>query len=302
MVYHSIPTIIAYIAFFYIIHKNWLTLYVRLLYIVFAIYMAAATVCLGYSAGFHLYCMSLVPLVFYSRYLGHKIHMKQVRALPISFALVAVYLASSVFAILHGPVYELETRALFGFMLGNAIGVFAFLIAYSYTIHEMVIATENQLSEMANTDQLSGLYNRHYMIDHMETFLKSISSDAWVAMVDVDDFKKINDRYGHACGDYVLVELCRIMREVCGGCVLSRWGGEEFLISADGRERDPGVLETLRHRVEQSGFIYQGQKVAVTITVGMSHYQAGQTLDHWIQDADDKLYDGKKGGKNRVIY
>ena len=121
-------------------------------------------------------------------------------------------------------------------------------------------------------------------------------------MVDIDDFKNFNDNYGHACGDYVLMELSRIMKEVCSQCVISRWGGEEFLITTNGATQDPAILEHLRQRVADTSFHFQEKTFTVTVTIGMSYFPEEQSLDSWIQSADRKLYEGKNKGKNRVVY
>ena len=90
---------------------------------------------------------------------------------------------------------------------------------------------ENQLKQTALIDRLTGLYNRHYMVGRLESAVKENGPHS-VAMIDIDDFKKINDRYGHNAGDYVLVNVARILKNICRDCKVSRWGGEEFLILA----------------------------------------------------------------------
>ena len=301
MIYHSIPTIAAYLCLFFLLYKKWLDIYVWCVYVVITIYMVAATVCLGYSASFHLYCMSLIPLTFYMEYFAHKLHTRRTYAMPISMALVAVYLLSTGYVVIHGPIYAVDRKGIFLCLNINAISVFCFLIGYANMLHKLVIDSEIKLSDMAHKDQLTGLFNRHYMLERLEDPAMDLSRREWIAMVDIDSFKRINDTYGHACGDYVLVEMGRIMQDVCQGCVISRWGGEEFLITPDGQPRQIGILEQLRQAVERATFSWHGQEVAVTVTIGISEYQAGQSLDRWIQRADHRLYEGKNGGKNRVI-
>ena len=302
MVYHSIPTIAMYLWFYYLIHKERMDLYVLMVYIEITIYMIAATICLGYNYGFHLYCMSLVSLSFYMNYLGQKLHTRRANPMIMSGLVICAYLFSTGYSVLNGPVYTINEKIAFVFMNANAISVFMCLLGYGYLIHQMVFATEDQLSHMALTDRLTGLFNRHYMITHLEELRQNITPDQWIAIADIDNFKNINDTYGHNCGDYVLVKLCEILREVCGECAVARWGGEEFLISSNGHSIDASILEKLRESVERTEFVYQGQEIAVTVTVGTSRYQEDQTLDAWIQSADDKLYKGKTGGKNLIVY
>lgn len=302
MVYQSIPTILVYLGLYWFIYKEKLDVYVWILYIVITAYMAAATVCIGYDAGFHFYCASLIPLSFYMEYLAHKLHTRKTNALLTSLTLMIIYLACTWYALRKGPVYEVDPVFAYRCMVGNALGVFAFLIGYGSLVHGLVRSSEEQLSEIALKDQLTGLYNRHYIMTYMDELYRQMPADQWIAMVDIDGFKGINDTYGHHGGDYVLTELTRIMREVCSDCVLARWGGEEFLIVINGTEKSPAVLEAFRQTVAETPFLFEGKTIPVSITVGVSGYEDGQSIDRWIQSADRKLYEGKKNGKNQVVY
>lgn len=302
MVYHSIPTIAVYIALYWFIHRDKLDVYVWTVYTVITIYMVAATVCIGFNAGFHLYCASLIPLTFYMEYLAYKFHTRKANALLTSLLLVIVYLACTGYAVLKGPVYEVDAAFTFRCMIGNAISVFCFLIGYTSLVHKLVRSSEERLSEMAHKDQLTGMYNRHYVMTYMDELYRQMPPDQWVAMMDIDGFKNINDTYGHHGGDYVLTELTRVMREVCGDCVIARWGGEEFLIVKGGADQEPTMLEELRQAVDRTSFTFEGQMIPVSVTIGVARYEAGQNMDQWVQSADRKLYIGKNSGKNQVIY
>ena len=302
MVYHSIPTLAMYVLFFYLIHKQMLYQYVKLLYIVITIYMGAANICVGYSAGFHLYCTSLIPLTLFTVYVGNKLNTQKINPLVNSIALVCVYLGTSVYVVLKGPVYELDASVTCVWLVVNAVSVFCFLFVYASLMLKFVTDSEQKLTDMANTDRLTGLPNRHYMLTRLNDPHREILLGHWLAMADIDDFKKINDTYGHSCGDYVLIEIAKAMQTVCQECTICRWGGEEFLIISDSEAVKPSLLEQLRQKVQNTPFSYQGHNFTVTVTIGVSSYQAGQPLDGWIRSADDKLYEGKATNKNRVIY
>lgn len=302
MVYQSIPTALCYVGMYWLVRKDKLDVYVLMTYLLITAYMITATICMGMSAGYQLYCMSLIPLSYYMEYLGDQFHTRKLNAKITSGILVALFLGLSWYATAKGPLYEVEPAFLFRCLIGNAIGVFCFLIGYTSLITRMVRDSERRLSEMAHRDRLTGLFNRHYLMDYMDGLYREMPPEQWVAMIDIDGFKGINDTYGHRGGDYVLTELARMMEEVCGGCVIGRWGGEEFLIVTDGARRDSAVLETLRRAVADRAFVYEGQVIPVTITIGAADYAEGLPLDRWIQEADRKLYDGKGGGKNRVVY
>ena len=302
MVYHSIPTIIAYILMYRLIRKDKLDIYVWIIYIVITAYMIAATICMGYSAGYHFYCASLIPLSFYMEYLARVLHTRKANALVMSILLVVVYLICTSYALINGPVYQVDPVFTFRCMVGNALGVFGFLIGYTSLVNRMVRSSEERLSDMALKDQLTGLFNRYYIMTYMDDLHQQMPPDQWVAMVDIDGFKNINDTYGHHGGDYVLTELARIMRQVCADCVIARWGGEEFLIVTNSTAQDPAMLDTLCRTVHETPFVFDGRTIPVSITIGVGRYEEGQSIDHWIQSADHKLYAGKNNGKNQVVY
>lgn len=302
MVWHSIPTIAAYIAMYGLIRRNKLDVYVLVIYIVITAYMAAGTVCLGFDAGYQMYCASLIPLAFYMSYLGDMLHTRKLNAMVTSLLLVLVFLVSTSFALIHGPIYDVDKHFIYRCMVGNSVAVFCFLIGYTSLIHKLVGSTEKRLAEMAHRDQLTGLFNRHYMMTYMDELCQQMPTDQWIAMLDIDEFKVINDTYGHHGGDYVLTELTRIMRQVCGDCVIARWGGEEFLIVTNGTAQEHELIEKLRQAVAEATFVFEDQIIPVTITAGIADYEAGQSIDKWIQSADRKMYLGKNSGKNQVVY
>ena len=302
MVYHSIPTLMCYVLFFILIRKGMLYQYAGAVYAVITIYMAAGNICLGYSAGFHLYCISLIPLSFYMVYMARKLNLQKANPLFVSFALIGVYLFSTIYAVWNGPVYEIDRSIACASLVINSVAVFCFLIGYAGLMLKLVTDSEDKLTEMANRDTLTGLPNRNYMMAYLSDLHRDISPERWLAIADIDDFKKINDTYGHVCGDYVLVEIAKAMQEVCQGCAVCRWGGEEFLIIPDTDAAKPTLLEQFRQRVQDMSFSYQGHDFTVTVTIGVSSYQPGRVLDGWVRDADDKLYEGKAANKNCVIY
>ena len=169
---------------------------------------------------------------------------------------------------------------------------------------------------MAHVDKLTGLFNRHYMMTHLD-MLDLKQEDMAIAMADIDHFKKINDTFGHSAGDYVLMELSGLMNKVCKDWVISRWGGEEFLLVQGIRKIDEETkevkkipfdyqkakdcMESLRKAVEEHHFVYEGQEIKVTLTIGVTKKMIDQPIEEWIKAADEKLYEGKNNGRNRVI-
>ncbi|MCQ2532560.1 MAG: GGDEF domain-containing protein [Saccharofermentans sp.] len=300
MIKFSIPTTCVYLINYALIKTNKLHLFVQLTYYWIILYMTFATLCLGFNMGFHLYCMSMVLVIFCTEYIARKIKGSKTGALPISIAIAIVYIACTGIAIWNGPVYE-TPKIYSNIMLAiNSCTVFSFLIIYTQILLGIVYSSEDQLTKMAHTDKLTGLFNRHYTMGVLTE--KNSLDKSWLALLDIDGFKKINDTYGHNAGDYVLVSLAEVLNEVCNKCTVARWGGEEFLVYCDNGVDDIQVLEKLRKAVENHKFTFEGKDIAVTITIGATIYDGKFTVDKWIQDADAKLYQGKNNGKNKVVF
>ncbi|MBQ5418102.1 MAG: GGDEF domain-containing protein [Oscillospiraceae bacterium] len=302
LVYFSIPTAMIYIAGFYFINKGMLDSYVWMVYTWLTFYMGVTTICLGYGYGFHLYCFSMIPVIFVTEYISYRLRVKpKIKALNFSIGLAVFYLICTGYVAYFGPVYERDQKAAAFFWIFNGLTVFCFLIYYTNYLIRTTISSEEQLKEIAHFDQLTGLYNRHFMLERLGLLTES-GRAGMLAMVDIDNFKKINDTYGHNAGDMVLETVAALMRREFPDCEISRWGGEEFLIlipkDIKGGEDMP---ENLRRAVEAESLSFEDNDIAVTVTVGVSFREEGQSVDKWIQTVDEKLYIGKNSGKNKVV-
>ena len=179
---------------------------------------------------------------------------------------------------------------------------------FSCRINNSIEALENiqLITNHANRDFLTGLYNRRYFFESMHEYIeenKDNSEKFAVAMIDIDFFKKINDTYGHDSGDKVIVHLSEILRTNTNHRdLVARFGGEEFCIVLKNINRFSAmdILERLRAEVE-STVVYSDKKETInfTISIGMSIYEEG--LDETINQADMMLYKAKQNGRNQVV-
>ena len=130
-----------------------------------------------------------------------------------------------------------------------------------------------------------------------------LKENRWIAIADIDNFKKINDTYGHNFGDFVLQTLANLMLSNIEDTEVCRWGGEEFLIIGKGNDIDKAFkkLEKFRKEVEEFSFKNEEASTNLTITMGLSQYSKGLSLNDWINTADKKLYAGKYSGKNKIV-
>ena len=171
-------------------------------------------------------------------------------------------------------------------------------------LNEELRATRERLNSMVFRDELTGLYNRHYVVEKLENELRESARRDALIMVDVDDFKQINDTYGHEAGDTVLVCIASIMESICRKHKVVRWGGEEFLIvllDAD-RAEAMRIAERIRGEIREFPFSHHDVTFFCTVTLGVSEYRKGESLRQNVEDTDRALYRGKRGGKNCCIF
>lgn len=168
-----------------------------------------------------------------------------------------------------------------------------------YLIHE--------LEKYANLDPLTKLLNRRCLNTYMQDACKKARKTGEplsVMIMDIDDFKKVNDTYGHECGDEVLKMVAlEVSTGVKPGDIVFRWGGEEiFVILKTDEKQAVQVAERIRSSIENCPVNYKDSvKVSVTVTIGVSAYTEGATIQSVFDDVDNKLYYGKRHGKNRVV-
>jgi len=169
--------------------------------------------------------------------------------------------------------------------------------------HDRAQAHVEVMRELALTDVLTGLPNRREVTDRLTSAI-ALSHRAGqplsVALIDVDRFKAINDRFGHDTGDAVLRRLGELMGlQLRGGDVLGRWGGEEFLLFAPGApvRAAAELAERVRRTVATHAFAH-GEPV--TISLGLAQCSAEDDLAALVKRADLALYQAKRNGRNRV--
>ncbi|MCK5042011.1 MAG: PleD family two-component system response regulator [Sphingomonadales bacterium] len=164
--------------------------------------------------------------------------------------------------------------------------------------------------QLATTDAVTGLYNRHYMSSHLDTLVKAAKStgkEISLVMMDLDNFKLVNDNYGHASGDEVLQEFSqRIARNIRGVDLAARYGGEEFvIIMPDTRSADAvHISERLRATTADLPFLISGNKspIQVTTSIGLVTMVGDEVnAKELLRRADTALYQAKESGRNCVI-
>lgn len=159
----------------------------------------------------------------------------------------------------------------------------------------------DRYKQLSYKDSLTGLYNRRYFYEILEMeFKRARRNNISISLlfIDVDNFKKINDTYGHKYGDHVLVKLANTLKkEIRDVDIISRWGGEEFIVLLNDTDIDGSrvVAERLRVAVEKQKF-----QTDITISIGVTSSDGSISIEKIVSLADDALYKAKEQ-KNMVI-
>jgi len=278
-------------------------------------YAAIASILLGWNWGFTMYTLSVVPAAFYLTHtlpnLKRRIFLSFITStiVCVSFILVRVvcgriepYYANLDMENLQICLYYFNIILAFTILV-----VFSTLFALEINYMQKQLEMENRvLGEAANYDSLTRLLNRRCMNEYLKQALEEAEERGQqfcIMLVDIDDFKKVNDTYGHDCGDEVLIAIANaIVTDVREEDAVCRWGGEEILIliksDLDVARR---VGERIRKDAMNTAVNHADGKVQVTLTIGVADHKKKQTIRAMIEEADRNMYYGKAHGKNQVV-
>lgn len=310
MAYVNVVSVLFYAISIPLLKYEKVTIYMFATFTEIMVHMFLAVISTGWDFGFQLYFMGCLAAVFYVDYFSVKLGYHHIRGAALSAISGLLYLASMLITRFWGSIYHTSANLAFAGMIANSVVVFAFVTVFFGMLTKIALYYEDALTKQATHDKLTGMVNRHFLVGQLDQIYASEDmSGYWLAILDIDNFKGINDKYGHLCGDFVLKSISEIIKKVCGDRTVCRWGGEEFVIvgsdkgvDAKGRRIDSFILEEIRRNVAIKDFVYDNKTtVNLTVTIGMARYQEGQTVDEWIRLADKRLYHGKHSGKNQVV-
>ena len=272
-----------------------------------------ATLLSGWATGFMVYTIVLIPVCFYMAYTLEEIKNSMEIAVFASITISITYMIVLVITRHVEPVRKMDAIVDEVFFYFNNVIALLFSSAFSILyIIEIKIKQKNligenvELEEQANYDKLTHLLNRNsldkFLNDTIE-YSENEDKNFCILMADIDDFKQVNDTYGHDFGDEVLKKIAAIVsNDVRQGDLVFRWGGEEILVivKADMRAAT-NVAHRICNHVATSITRYKDIDIRVTITIGVAAYMKGMSADELIKQADVKLYYGKKHGKDQVV-
>ena len=276
------------------------------------VYTIVSTYYVGLKCGTYCFLFSIVPIIIYfgcNLYTG-KSRLNIVLMLILNFiTFIILYTRFSQ----EGPMYDLAPGYTLVLVLYSAFAMIFSTIFYNamyiYSSENKLSILEKkneQLSADAHEDALTSLLNRRGFLPLVKALMKSDEERTFcIAFCDLDDFKRVNDSYGHEAGDEVLKHVTTTIREELPGCDICRWGGEEFVILL----KDCDILaakakvERLRKTIESNPTSFFGKQIFVTITIGLEEYQTGYgEPEQVIKKADERMYYGKQHGKNILVF
>ncbi|ELI6425787.1 sensor domain-containing diguanylate cyclase [Vibrio harveyi] len=199
------------------------------------------------------------------------------------------------------PAY-LAPLAVFALIIAAMFHIFSLKRTVALRTRQLTMANQ-QLFELTLTDPLTKLYNRRHLIERLAT-LSTVKRNLTVMVFDIDDFKSINDQFGHLVGDQAIVAVANTAKSVTDEKVtLARIGGEEFAlvsVSLSAEEAQTLACEICTH-VNQMPIPLDGQNIHVSISLGCAYYPRFDETPS-LQDADQLMYRGKASGKNRAVF
>lgn len=285
-------------------------------FLYFTVMLSCMATCflVGWTSGFSLYNMAIVPVSFYMVFMTSNYAHKIKIAFVWTLINLGVTLASRVYVYSFGYYYHYNYKvalfiSIFNMLIAFLIlGFFSVLYIVEIRYSKKQLERKNaELNLFASYDSLTQLLNRYSMKKIMNhTWMEANKSEKTFTIVlgDIDDFKLVNDTYGHVCGDAVLTEIAALLKEsVSGNDAVCRWGGEEFLIILK-RPMEQAIvqIEALRKKIEERIIYFANTKISITMTFGLIESSHATEIDEMINLADDMMYQGKNSGKNQLVY
>ncbi len=278
-------------------------------YILILTYCIEAAVITRSSAGTEFFSLGMVATVFLFTYnIPHPKWFYPVLSIP------PVLL--SVILVVFFPIHPLPAPEGFYFihkvfsLIGILIAIIYICIKLErdiYSANKKTKETEEALIYTANHDPLTKLINRRRLWEHFHVYQdrkELYNSDYSICIFDIDNFKKLNDTFGHDCGDMILHDTSQLIHDMIPANVkLGRWGGEEFVLLFP--RSTPDVvqdIEEIRKTIADNHFIYEGKALAITLTFGIASSKGCSTIKEMLIEADAQLMKGKNNGKNQVVY
>ena len=288
-----------------------LLLLFNLSYLQIVLHSVIAALLLGTDSGFSLYMIAVLPIGYYAAF---NFNMRKQVINPMCYVIISgvAFCFLRVASSYMGPYYSYGNKMADSaiYMVNYFVAVIT-IVTFVSTLLNQIKILENlrvmqnkQLEKLSKTDALTGLANRR-SIEERYAQSEALREAYSLVIGDIDDFKAVNDTYGHNVGDTVLQAVAEAFKSaVRSEDIVCRWGGEEFLIflpkcsRADAAQIAQRILENVR----VTDMLTADQEIFhITMTLGVAASQMGMEFTEVVKIADDRLYQGKQRGKNQVV-
>lgn len=290
--------------------KGWHGIAFFLIFIEINIHAYVTTHYLGWESGFYLYTLFLAPLIFFNPIWSLELKIFSSSLLVISFTV----LFNNYHEMLYGSIlYSNDIgHSLF---LVNTIFTVIFYSTTGYYYNQAANDSEEKLHKalqeaewLAHTDPLTHIGNRRVMTNEIKreaSRVKRSRRSFLIALCDIDNFKSLNDDYGHDYGDHILISVATELNDnIRHHDRVARWGGGQFMILLPDTHPDEGmtIINRLRQQLSENKYYFKGKEhPGITLTFGLCLFDNSLEIKDCIDSADQALYQGKSQGKNRTV-
>lgn len=297
----NILSVTIYAACAWLVTRRFITAALMLVTVEIIVHAWLAVWVLGWNSGFHYYIITLMVISAF--------HPHWPMRGKISYALMACisYLVLNQWSIGRVPILEIGDFTLDSVRWFNTAFTFAFVAYLAHYYAKAARDAEIKLERLAATDTLTGLYNRRQMLtvfEQEQAKLRRNQRHLSIVMMDIDNFKKLNDQFGHECGDNALKAIAACFQQTLRTQDhVARWGGEEFLMLLPETDlKGAQVLaEKMRELASQIPITAHNQDIHITITSGVGELLPDEDLEKCLSRIDQGLLAGKRAGKNQVV-
>ena len=300
LVYLNIVSTIIYVVLLCFYHKNSENLLIVAYYEIIVFCMISEILCGDF--GYIFFIIGMVSVICYL-IPSNKKYRTLIQLGGFACAMILMVLKVNDVIVFRDIAKDAARYHDFFYLLNLFITLFTIFYCSSLYLVDLNM-TKQKLDYNSNHDMLTGLYNRRFLNYVFERNTKEHNSEYAIAMIDIDDFKKVNDTYGHAAGDLVLEKLSDIMmKRIKQDDLAVRWGGEEFIIYMPNTKIDEAysIVNSVVDEFRKTPVIYNEYQIKATVTAGIAVGNDIVNYEKVITDSDDKLYLGKQQGKNCIV-
>lgn len=279
-------------------------------YTVTILYMIGFVIVFGWECGVQYFVFVTIAIKFASGW--GNIRKRVLDTMVIFLVCMLLYGYTRI----YDPICEITPATAICFQLINLIGVFLAIFSCLEILTEDVKEIQTHLSDVedklehyVSEDPLTGLFNRRTVMQYMEELAEQKSlegkSNISVAIGDIDFFSKINDRYGHDCGDILIKQLAyQLSLSMKDKGKIARWGGKQFLFIFDNATGEDAYyyLTKMQQYIRSIDFTWNDESINLTMTYGLMEYNPDKSIDYCIVEAGKKMCMGKESGRNTIIF